>query len=305
MISFKKSKSHFLAAIGTVLIHLLLFSLLNLEFNGEQSSQQSDLDDLQIELDDFAAEDIQLTTPGKNPLTEKNDKASESLSDAKGQLKAQRISASQSAPPADPEDQIAATPDTIIPPKLEIVQIVKPDSVAITKKDSIILAEISKLQTKSTNSNYRKTDEYKNAKERFEFYQKNFRNIRNFKKVYPYALKTKEIMENLNKQLATMTNEVEKKQLIKDTEKILFKEYEAAVRTMTVSQGKLLLKLIARETQKTGYDIIKDYKGAFPASFWYGIGKLFGTDLKTEFHKEREDSLIENILTKYNNKDLY
>jgi len=74
---------------------------------------------------------------------------------------------------------------------------------------------------------------------------------------------------------------------------------------MTTSQGKLLLKLIARETNKTGYDIIKDYKGGFTASFWYGVGKIFGTDLKTQFHKEKEDSIIENILTKYKDKELY
>ena len=86
---------------------------------------------------------------------------------------------------------------------------------------------------------------------------------------------------------------------------MLFKEYESAVRTMTTSQGRLLLKLIARETNKTGYDIIKDYKGGFSASFWYGVGKIFGTDLKSEFHKEREDSTIENIIDKYKKNDLY
>jgi len=93
--------------------------------------------------------------------------------------------------------------------------------------------------------------------------------------------------------------------LIKDEEKKLFQQYESAVRTMTTSQGRLLLKLIARETSKTGYEIIKDYRGALPATFWYSVGKIFGTDLKSEFHKEQEDSVIENILSKYNNNDLY
>jgi hypothetical protein len=118
-------------------------------------------------------------------------------------------------------------------------------------------------------------------------------------------MKTKQLIENLNKQLSTMKNESENARLIKETEKKLFADYENAVRTMTVSQGKLLLKLIARETNKTGYELIKDYKGSIPASFWYGVGKIFGTDLKTEFHKEQEDSVIENILDKYNKNDLY
>jgi hypothetical protein len=77
-----------------------------------------------------------------------------------------------------------------------------------------------------------------------------------------------------------------------------------AVRTMSVAQGKLLLKLIARETDKTGYEIIKNYRGAFSATFWYGVGKIFGTDLKTEFHKD-QDSIIETIVEKYKNDELY
>ena len=53
------------------------------------------------------------------------------------------------------------------------------------------------------------------------------------------------------------------------------------------------------------FNIIKEYKGAFSASFWYGVGKIFGTDLKTEFNKAQEDSLIENIVDKYKNNELY
>ena len=71
----------------------------------------------------------------------------------------------------------------------------------------------------------------------------------------------------------------------------LFAEYEGAVRKMTVSQGKLLLKLISRETNKSGFELIKQYKGGFSAGFWYSVGKMFGTDLKTEYHRELEDSL--------------
>ncbi|HEY6913217.1 MAG TPA: DUF4294 domain-containing protein, partial [Paludibacter sp.] len=201
-------------------------------------------------------------------------------------------------------EQALANPDTIVVPKPEIVLLKKEDSVKQAEKDSVILAQITQLQKPSTNSNA-SNQRYLKEREKFKFYQQNYRNIRNFKKVYPYALKTREILENLNKQLATMTNESDKKKLIKETEQTLFKEYEAAVRTMTTSQGRLLLKLIARETNKTGYDIIKDYKGGFSASFWYGVGKLFGTDLKSEFHKEREDSTIENIIDKYKKDDLY
>jgi hypothetical protein len=298
----KKLSSNVIAAIGTVIIHLLLFGALSLEFSGEQSSRLSDadLENIELQLEDIAPEDVSISPPGKNPLTEKNDKASESVSKEKGTFKPQQAERTQT----EQEEQALANPDTLITPKPEVVLLQKKDSVKQAEKDSVILAQITQLQ-KTSNKSDANNQRYLNEHEKFKFYQQNYRNIRNFKKVYPYALKTREIIEKLNKQLSTMTNEAEKKKLIKSTEQTLFKEYEAAVRTMTTSQGRLLLKLIARETNKTGYDIIKDYKGGFSASFWYGVGKLFGTDLKSEFHKEQEDSTIENIIDKYKKNDLY
>jgi hypothetical protein len=305
MIPPKYLKSNFLAAIGTVLIHLLLFGLLSLEFSGEQSSRLSDndLDNLELQMEDLAPEDIQISAPGKDPLSTQNDKSSQSVSQEKGVLKPQQSEPLERTD-AEQEEQALAIPDTIPTPKPEIAELLKVDTVKQAIKDSVMFAKISKFQNVQTRSDAN-NQRYQKERDKFKFYQQNYRNIRNFKKVYPYALKTREIIENLNKKLSTMTNEAAKKQLIKETEKTLFKEYESAVRTMTVSQGKLLLKLIARETNKTGYDIIKDYKGGFSASFWYGVGKIFGTDLKTEFHKEKEDSIIETIISKQKSNDLY
>ena len=304
MISYKKLKISFLAAIITVLIHLLLFGLLNLEFLKEQSSllSNSDLDNILLQLEDISPEDVPMTLPGKDPLTNQKDKSSESVSKEKGVLKTQQAEPQRTN--TDQEALALATPDTIIVPKPELVLLPKNDSVIQAEKDSVISAQITQLQ-KISNRKDANSERYQKEREKYQYYQKNYRNIRNFKKVYPYALKTREIIENLNKQLRTMTNVVDQKKLIRETEKTLFKEYENAVRTMTRSQGALLLKLIARETNKTGYDIIKDYKGGFSASFWYGIGKVFGTDLKTQFHKENEDSIIEDIVDKYKSNDLY
>ena len=305
MISFKKSKNHFLAAIGTVLIHLLLFGALSLEFGNEQSSALSELDDLQIQMEDMAPENVQLTPPGKDPFSNQKEKSSESISKEKGSVKPQQASAPVERTQAEQEATAEAIPDTIIPPKPELAKLMKEDSVKQVVKDSIVLDRIKKFENTANKNNEAANLRYQKERDKFQFYQRNFKNVRNFKKVYPYALKTREIIENLNKRLATMKDESEKKKLIKETEKTLFKEYENAVRTMTSSQGRLLLKLIARETNRTGYEIIKDYKGSLPASFWYGVGKIFNTDLKAEYHKEKEDSIIETIISKYKNKDLY
>lgn len=303
MISHKYLKSNFLAAIGTVLILLLLFGLLSLEFSGENSSKlsNSELDDIQLMMEDILPENIELTPPGKDPLTQQKDKSSESLSKDKGQFKT-----TPSLPTPEPineERQPLIAEDTIIK-KIEVVEVLKIDTIKPIVKDSVAIAEILKKPPLTTRK-YTTNLQSQKDKDKYQYYLKNFKNIRNFRKVYPYALKTKALIDSLNYQLGIMTSESEKKILIKVTEKKLFQQYESAVRSMTSSQGRLLLKLISRETNKTGYEIIKGYRGALPATFWYGVGKVFGTDLKSEFHKEKEDSVIENILSKYNNNDLY
>lgn len=305
MKSPKKYNSTLIAAIGTALVHLLLFGALSYNFTGEGDSSQlsdADLEQLELNMEDFNPEEMDMTPPGKDPLTDKSDQASESVSKDNGPAKS-----ASTTPAPEPETEVVREEvmiDSLVPKKKDIVELLKKDTVRITTKDSTVVAQIARINKNiSQNDTYRQKRQ--SEKEKFEFYKKNYKNIRNFKKVYPYALKTREIIENLNAQLAVMTNESEKRKLISKTEKMLFDEYEAAVRTMSTSQGKLLLKLIARETNKTGYDIIKEYKGAFSASFWYGVGKIFGTDLKTEFNKAQEDSLLENIVDKYKNNELY
>ena len=65
---------------------------------------------------------------------------------------------------------------------------------------------------------------------------------------------------------------------------------------MTISQGRLLIKLIDRETQNTSYDLIKDYRGKLSAAFWQGIARIFGTNLKEEYDRFGDDALIEIII---------
>ena len=306
MVFNKKSKASFLAAIITLLINLVLFGLLSHEFTEKQSSILSNvqLDHLQIELEDISSEDLFITPPpGEDPLTDKKDKAPQSITKDKAPVK---FPAQTTPPPAalpqNEEIQAEADPETVIE-KIDVApQALTVDSPKAIATDSGFIEDILKepLFAQQKDENYLQKE-----REKYEFYQKNYKNIRNFRKVYPYALRTKEIIDSLNMKLGSMSNESERKRLIKDTEKRLFQQYEIAVRTMSTSQGKLLLKLIARETNKTGYEIIKDYKGAFPATFWYGVGKIFGTDLKAQFNKQKEDSVIEDIVGKYKNNDLY
>jgi len=68
---------------------------------------------------------------------------------------------------------------------------------------------------------------------------------------------------------------------------------------MSTSQGKLLLKLIARETNQSAYGLIKTYKGAIPATFWYGVGLIFHENLKAQYDSIGEDAQLEKIVQKY------
>lgn len=135
-------------------------------------------------------------------------------------------------------------------------------------------------------------------------YRKYERLIYNLKKVYPYAAMVRRKLDEVNNELSHIKSEKEKKEYIKDFEKNIFKEYEGDMRQMTISQGKLLIKLIDRETQNTSYDLIRDYRGKFTAAFWQGIAKIFGTNLKEQYDPFGEDALIEVLLQEIENGQL-
>lgn len=120
--------------------------------------------------------------------------------------------------------------------------------------------------------------------------------ITNIKRVYPYALITRIKLSKVNDELKKINNEKDRKEYIKGVEKEVFKDYEGDMRQMTITQGRLLIKLIDRETQNTSYELIREYRGKFTAAFWQGIARIFGTNLKEVYDKYGEDALIELII---------
>ena len=120
--------------------------------------------------------------------------------------------------------------------------------------------------------------------------------VYNLKKVYPYAVIVRNRLAQVNAELARMENEKDRKDYIKNVEKNVFGEYEDDIRNMTFTQGKLLIKLIDRETYNTSYDLIRQYRGFISAAFWQGIARIFGTNLKAEYDPYGEDILIELII---------
>jgi hypothetical protein len=120
--------------------------------------------------------------------------------------------------------------------------------------------------------------------------------VSNIKKVYPYALIVRSKLSDVNEELKSIPNDRDRKKYLRDVEKEVFSQYQDDIENMTISQGRLLIKLIDRETQNTSYALIKDYRGKFSAVFWQGIARVFGTNLKDEYDPYGEDALIEAII---------
>jgi hypothetical protein len=130
--------------------------------------------------------------------------------------------------------------------------------------------------------------------------KKDYRNYRrmvyNLKKVYPYTQIAKNKFSELETKYRLTESSRDRKALVKQLEKELFAEFEAPLRNLTISQGRMLVKLIDRETGKTSYSVLKDFKGSFKAVFWQGLARLFGNNLKTRYDKYGEDRILEELV---------
>jgi len=135
----------------------------------------------------------------------------------------------------------------------------------------------------------------RNTAKKFPFnrYQ---RLVYNLKKVYPYALVVRSKLGEANEALMKIPDERDRKKFLRQFEKNIFGEYEDDVRDMTITQGRLLIKLIDRETYNTSYELIHKYRGSFSAFFWQSIARIFGTNLKDEYDPYGEDIVMEIIL---------
>lgn len=128
--------------------------------------------------------------------------------------------------------------------------------------------------------------------------------VYNIKKVYPYAKLASLKMYEINNLLAGIEDEAEKKRMMKIYEKELRDEFEDELKNLSMTQGKLLIKLVDRETGQTTYEIVRQLRGSLSAFFWQSLAKLFGSDLKTEYDAEGEDKMIEDILVRIENGQL-
>ena len=134
-------------------------------------------------------------------------------------------------------------------------------------------------------------------KQKGKEWRKYYRLVHNFSKTYPYALAARNIVQRADQTIAEKKlKNLKKERYITSIQEELFDIFEDQLRSLTVSQGALLMKLIDREIGKSSFAIIKDYKSGIAARFWQGIAKMFGSDLKKPYDPKGEDAKIEELV---------
>ena len=113
---------------------------------------------------------------------------------------------------------------------------------------------------------------------------------------YPYARRAGAVMNDINTHLVNESNKAARKAYIQTREKELKKEFTDPLTNLSIYQGKVLMKLINRQTGNNCYEIIKEYKGGFTARFYQTVAFFFSTNLKQPYDKSGEDAEMEKIV---------
>ena len=120
------------------------------------------------------------------------------------------------------------------------------------------------------------TKKFKNRRERRRY----TRLIYNIKKAYPWAKLAGDKLAEVEVHLISLETEKEQKEYMKQVEKELLKDYKQDLKKLTVTQGRILIKLVDRETGDTSYELVKELRGKISAVLWQALARLFGSNLE-------------------------
>lgn len=113
---------------------------------------------------------------------------------------------------------------------------------------------------------------------------------------YPYAISAAKVMNQINQQLVNVSDKAKRKAIIKSREKELKTQFADKLTQLSVYQGKVLMKLIYRETGNNCYEIIEEYKGSVNAAFWQTVALIFGSNLRQNYDPKGVDANMETIV---------
>lgn len=135
---------------------------------------------------------------------------------------------------------------------------------------------------------------FSSSKERRHYYAMKA----NVTKVFPYAVKAVQVLKDLEAVTKDL-NRRNRKKHIKALQDELELEFKGPLKTLTQSQGRVLIKMVERELGTPMYDIVKDLKGGFSASYWNTFSRMYDIDIK-EGYNPKEDPILEIILSGVN-----
>ncbi len=127
-------------------------------------------------------------------------------------------------------------------------------------------------------------------------YNAYMRLVKNVKKVLPLAKEANMIMMETAEYLETLPTKEAREEHMKRVEKSIMKEYKPRMKKLTYSQGKLLIKLIYRESHSSSYELIQAFLGPVRAGFYQVFAWTFGASLRKEYDAEGVDRLTERVV---------
>ena len=130
--------------------------------------------------------------------------------------------------------------------------------------------------------------------ERKRFYKLKRRVI----KVYPYAIETKLKLDSLNNALDAIGKKRKKRKHVRSVAKIIKEQYAKTLKKLSMKEGRILIKLIYRETGISTYDLLREYRGWWNATMWQTFARMYDHDLRSIFDPVnlREDMFIDKII---------
>ena len=123
-----------------------------------------------------------------------------------------------------------------------------------------------------------------------------WRTVRDVKRTLPLSKYIKEVIIATNDTLMMLPTKRERDKYMQGFEKRIYKQEYGRMSKLTLRQGMLLIRLVDRECDATGYELIKAYRGSFTAGFYQMFAKMFGASLKTEYGSHKDDATIERII---------
>ena len=133
---------------------------------------------------------------------------------------------------------------------------------------------------------------FKNEKEKQQYTKL----VMDVKRTLPYAKIIYETLIETYEYIETLPNDKTRNAHLKRMEKELYNQYKPELKKLTLTQGKLLIKLVDRECNQSSYNLVSAYLGSFRASFWNIFAGLFGASLKSKYDPKGQDAQTERVV---------